>query len=551
MERHSVAHAVGETLAGLGVDTVFGLTGSGNFVVTNALVAGGARFFSARHEGGAVAMADGWARTTGRVGVASVHQGPGLTNTLTALAEAAKARTPLVVLAGDTPAGALRSNFRVDQHDLARSVGAVAELVYSAASATADAARALRRAQLERRPVVLMMPIDTAAAAAPPMPARLVPLALPAPPAPAADAIARAADLLAAAERPLIIAGRGAVLAGARAPIEALGERIGALLATSAMANGLFAGLPFALGISGGFAAPASAELLAESDAVLALGASLNHWTTRHGGLLGGGAPLIQADLDAGAIGAHQPADVGIVADAAATARLLLAELDARGHRATGRRTDAVAQALAAHGWRDEPYDDSPPPGTIDPRTLAIALNEMLPPDRAVAVDSGAFTGWPAMYLTVADPRAWLFCNAFQSVGLGFGAALGAAVARPDRITVAALGDGGMFLSLPELDTAARLALPVLVVVWDDAAYGAEVHHFAPMGHDVAIARFPDADIAAIARGAGVPAHTVRSADDLAPVAAWAADPRGPLLLDAKVDPTIAADWLKEAFRGG
>src|SRR3712207_9054582 len=90
MERHSVARAGGGALARLGVDTVFGLAGSGNFVVTNALVAGGARFFSARHEGGAVAMADGWARVTGRTGVASVHQGPGLTNTLTALAEAAK-----------------------------------------------------------------------------------------------------------------------------------------------------------------------------------------------------------------------------------------------------------------------------------------------------------------------------------------------------------------------------------------------------------------------------------------------------------------------------
>jgi thiamine pyrophosphate-dependent acetolactate synthase large subunit-like protein len=168
-----------------------------------------------------------------------------------------------------------------------------------------------------------------------------------------------------------------------------------------------------------------------------------------------------------------------------------------------------------------------------------------------VAVDSGAFSGWPAMYLEVADPRAWLFCNAFQSVGLAFGAAIGAAVARPDRITVAALGDGGMFLSLAELDTAARLRVPVLVVVWDDAAYGAEVHHFGPMGQDVGIARFPDADLAAIARGAGVPAHTVRAAGDLEPVAAWAADPGGPLLLDAKVDPGISGAWLAEAFRGG
>lgn len=418
MEANTVAHAVGRTLARLGVDTVFGLAGSGNFVVTNALVTGGARFVSARHEGGAVAMADGWARTTGRVGVASVHQGPGLTNTLTALAEAAKAHTPLVVLAGDTPPGALRSNFRIDQHGLVQAVGAVAERLYSPASAAGDAARALRRAQLERRPVVLMMPIDLQAAVAPAADEAAV-AALPALPVPGAEAIARAADLLAAAQRPLIVAGRGAVLAGARDPLEALGERTGALLATSAMANGLFAELPFALGISGGFAAPSAAQLLTESDVVVSFGATLNHWTTRHGALLRGGSRVIQVDLDAAAIGAHQPADVGIVGDAAEAARLLLAELEARGHRAAGRRTDKIAAAIASRRWRDEPYDDAPPPDTIDPRTLAIALNELLPSDRAVAVDSGAFTGWPAMYLDVADPRAWLFCNAFQSVGLG------------------------------------------------------------------------------------------------------------------------------------
>ena len=156
----TVAAAVGRRLAALGVETVFGVVGSGNLVATEALQRGGARFFAARHETGALCMADGWARVTGRVGVCSVHQGPGLTNAVTGLAEAAKARTPVLVIAGDTPGAALTSNFRIDQHDLANSVGAIAETVYSAASAEADAARAYRRAALERRPVVLNLPID-------------------------------------------------------------------------------------------------------------------------------------------------------------------------------------------------------------------------------------------------------------------------------------------------------------------------------------------------------------------------------------------------------
>src|SRR5436309_6405431 len=156
----SVADVVGATIAAQGVRDAFGVVGSGNLVVTNALCEGGARFHHARREDGAICMADGYARVTGQVGVCSVHQGPGLTNTITGLTEAAKSRSPLLVLAGETPAAALTSNFRIDQHGLVESVGAIAERLHSAATAADDTLRAYQRAQVERRPVVLMLPID-------------------------------------------------------------------------------------------------------------------------------------------------------------------------------------------------------------------------------------------------------------------------------------------------------------------------------------------------------------------------------------------------------
>ena len=127
----SVADVVGATIAAQGVQDAFGVIGSGNLIVTNALCAGGARFHHARHEGGAICMADGYARVPGGSGSCSVHQGPGLTNTMTGLTEAAKSRTPVLVLAGETPAAALTSNFRIDQHDLVESVGAIADRVHS------------------------------------------------------------------------------------------------------------------------------------------------------------------------------------------------------------------------------------------------------------------------------------------------------------------------------------------------------------------------------------------------------------------------------------
>ncbi len=157
--------------------------------------------------------------------------------------------------------------------------------------------------------------------------------------------------------------------------------------------------------------------------------------------------------------------------------------------------------------------------------------------------------GWPAMYLSVPDPAGFVFNQSYQSIGLGLGAAIGAAVARPDRLTVAALGDGGAFMALGEFETAARLGLAMLIVVYNDAAYGAEVHHFAPQGHPVDTVRFPDTDFAALGRAVGARAATVRAPEDLAAVEGWLEDPEGPFVLDAKVTPTVVAEWLEDAFR--
>ncbi len=550
-EATSVADVVGATIAAQGVKDAFGILGSGNLIVTNALARGGARFHHARHEGGAVCMADGYARVSGRVGVCSVHQGPGLTNTMTGLTEAAKSRTPVLVLAGETPAAALTSNFRIDQHDLVESVGAIADRVHSPRTAADDAQRAYQRAVIERRPVVLMLPIDIqpqrAASDHPTQP----PLPVFEPPAPNPRAITKAADALANANRTAIIAGRGAVLADAREDLESLGQQTGAILATSAPANGLFAGLPYALGISGGFASPFGAELLPQADTVIVVGASVNHWTTKHGALISNDATVIQIDSNANAFGRNYPVDIAVLGDAKASITALREELQRRGPATTGFRTPELAEQIARRHWRHEPYEDAGTDEWIDPRTLTIALNDLLPAARNVAVDSGHLTGYPSMYLDVHDPRAWVFANGFQAVGLGLGNAIGASIARPDVPTVAALGDGGTFLALPELETAARLKLTLLVLIYDDSAYGAEVHHFAPMGHDVSLVRFPDADLAAIAAAAGAKSATVRNTDDLAVVEEWLVNPHGPLVLDAKVNPTICAEWLEEAFRAG
>ncbi|WP_103337226.1 thiamine pyrophosphate-binding protein [Amycolatopsis sp. CA-126428] len=536
----NVAELVGRTLAGLGAGTAFGVVGSGNFEVTNALRAGGVRFVAARHEGGAASMADAYARMSGQVSVLSLHQGCGLTNAVTGITEAAKSRTPMLVLTADSAAASVLSNFRIDQDGLAEAVGAVPERVHSAATAVADTVRAFRTARQQRRTVVLNLPLDVQAQPAP-APPPLPDIPGPALVRPDTAAVAALANLLAAAERPVFIAGRGA--RGSGDVLRELAARCGALPATSAVAHGLFHGDPFALGISGGFASPAAAELIVGADLVVGWGCALNMWTTRHGKLLSPHAKLVQVDVEQAALGAHRPIDLGVVGDVTGTALDVLALAPSR----QGYRTDEVAARIAAGRWNDVEHEDLSGDGRIDPRTLSRLLDELLPAERIVSIDSGNFMGYPSAYLSVPDEHGFCFTQAFQSIGLGLGTAIGAALARPDRLPVLGTGDGGFHMALSELDTAVRLELPLVVIVYNDAAYGAEIHHFGDA--DLTTVRFPDSDLAAIARGFGCTGVTVRSAADLPAVHEWLAGPRSaPLVIDAKIADDGGSWWLAEAF---
>lgn len=547
----TVAELVGQTLASLGIDRCFGVVGSGNFEVTNAMRQAGVEYIATRHEGGAATMADAYARVAGRPAVVSVHQGCGLTNAATGIGEAAKSRTPLIVVAAESAPAAVHSNFAMDQDALARSVQAVPERVHSAATAVADTVRAYRTAANERRTVVLNLPLDVQSQLAPAVTAPpTVPTALPL--RPARQAVHELADILAGANRPVFVAGRGG--RAARQQILALAEHSGALVATSAVAKGLFNGEDFDLGISGGFSSPLAAELISGADLIVGFGCALNMWTMRHGRLIGSGTRVVQVDLDDAALGAHRPIALGVQGDCAATAADALEVLAARGPSRTGYRTAEVAARITAGiSWRDTAHHDAGGNGRIDPRTLTAALDGILPAERIVAVDSGNFMGYPSQYLSVPDEQGFCFTQAFQSIGLGLPTAIGAGLARPDRLPVLGTGDGGFHMAIAELDTAVRLGLPLVCIVYNDAAYGAEVHHFGigDPAADMSTVTFPDTDFAALGRGFGADGVTVREVADLEQVERWLeAKPDRPLVIDAKVVSDGGAWWLAEAFQG-
>lgn len=543
----TVAQQVGKYLAHLGVGKAFGVVGSGNFEITNALRAAGVPFIATRHEGGASTMADAYARMSGKVGVVSVHQGCGLTNAGTGISEAAKSRTPMIVLAAEAPAHLIHSNFTMDQRDYARSLLATPVRVNSAETALSDTLRAYKTALRERRTVVLNLPTDVQAQnAVGDIPTE--PVEHKADLQPASDEVTALAEALRKSSRPVFVAGRGG--REAKHEIMALAAHTGALVATSAVAKGLFNEDPYNLGISGGFSSPMTAELISNADLIVAFGCALNMWTMRHGKLISDTSVVAQVDIEDGALGAHRPIDVPVLGGSAATASAVLAVMEQDG--GTRYRTSDIKQRIDQYArWDQTETEDLSVPGkSIDPRELTRRINEILPSDRIVSIDSGNFMGYPSQYLDVPDEFGFCFTQAFQSIGLGLYTAIGAAMAQPERLPVLGTGDGGFLMAIQELETATRHELPLVAIVYNDAAYAAEVHHFGN-DKDLGAVTFPDTDIAAIARGFGATGITVRDISDLAALQDWVdSNPTTPIVIDAKISNDGGSWWLQEAFQG-
>jgi len=534
-----VSVAIGRALAAVGVAHVFGVIGSGNFHLTNAMIDAGVGFTAARHEMGATVMADAYTRTSGRVSAVSLHQGCGLSNALTGIAEASKCHSPILVITGDTASGDENSNFHIDQDAAVTAMGATAMRVTAPQTAVAEAVKALTRAVTQRETVVLSVPVDIQEHLIEFDESALVaPRPLPSGPSP--QALAELVRVLGDARRPVIVAGRGA--GDAKQEIVRLAETIGALLVTSAGGRGLFADQEWALDIMGGFSTEGAAELISGADVVAGFGVSFNKWTARDGALLRN-ATVVHVDDRSTAIGQHRPVDLAVIGDAAVVAAQAADALAERGVTRGYRTPDVRRRVEAARYWRDQPFEPLRESGCVDPRSLTNLLDEMLPIERVVIPDGGNVNCYPSAHLRVPDQRGFCFPLAFQAVGMGLAAGIGAGIAQPERMAVVGTGDGAFMMSLAELDTAVREGLGMVVIVYNDSAYGAEVNLFQPYTDDLEIVRFPDTDIARIARGFGAEGVTVRSIDDVAAVQGWIDGPRDrPLVIDAKV--ATFPSWL-------
>lgn len=531
-----VFEALAKALTDHDVSTLFGLIGDGNLFMADSFAREpSTRYVAAGNEAGAVLMANGYASVSGRLGVVTVTHGPGLANALPPLIDSVRSRMPLLVVAGDTGSEDQKTLQKIPQRQLVAPTGAGFEQVRAPRTAVQDLATAVRRALVERRPIVLNVPVDfmwedvtyVRAGSGYAGPQAVVP---------DSEALEAVVGVLAGARRPIVLGGRGASTPRARAALLRLAERVGAPVACTVRGLDLFRGEPFDLGLFGTSSSQVALETIGRSDCVVAFGATLNPWTTDSGALLEG-KRLIQVDIDPSVIGQHLGVDAAVIGDSATSAEAMVHLLDEADIRASGFRSADLAQRLSslvdAENAGERAGDDP-----VDLRLAMSYLDKILPQDRVVVMDAGRFMFEAYKLMHVARPTDFVHTCNFGSIGLGMGNAIGAAVAAPDRPVLLVCGDGGFMLGgLAEFTSAVRNRVDLIVMVMNDGSYGAEHIQFRNRDMDPALTTFEWPEFAPLAVALGGDGKVVRTAGDLKVVEQALERRDRPLLIDVKLDP--------------
>jgi sulfoacetaldehyde acetyltransferase len=554
-QRMTPSEAFVETLVANGVKDVFGIVGSAYMDAHDLFPLAGIRFLSVAHEQNAAHMADGYARATGRHGVCIGQNGPGITNFVTAIAAAYWAHSPVVAItpeAGSLTAG-LGGFQETDQLPIFSKITKWQTHVNSPTRIAELTGRAFHYALHERGPVQVNIPrdyfygeIDTAIPQ---------PFAIGRGPGDRA-AIRAAAQLLAEARFPVIVAGGGVAFAGAGDELKQLAEYLTAPVVNSYLHNDTFpASHELAAGPLGYQGSQAAMRLIEKADVVLALGSrlgpfgtlpqyGLDYWPKT--------AKIIQIDADLRVLGLVRPVELAINGDARASAAALVEDLrQIAGSRPRNverlqliaAEKEAWQATLAAQAGVNEP-------GRVDPRRALAALAKARPANAMVATDIGNVCSVSNSYLQFDEPNSFFAAMAFGNCGYAYPTALGAKVGRPDRPSIAYIGDGAWGMSLAEVMTAVRENIPAVAVVFNNGQWGAEkrnqIDYFDNrfLGTELENPNF--ADVAVAMGAAGI---TVEHEDQVGDALQSAIASNRPTVINLRLTQALGDPFRRDAFK--
>lgn len=464
--------ALVKALEANGIDSVFGIPGVHTLDIYDAYIDSDfVQTYLPRHEQGAGFMADGYARVTGKPGVAVVVTGPGVTNVVTAVGEAFADSSRVLVIATNLErkyVDQLEGNLHemTDQLGVMRPVTKWHRRVMSAAEIPGTIADALTELGTGRpRPVYVEIPIDVLAQR---ITLPELPKAAPKRIEPDSDDIRRAADLIAAANRVFILAGGGAVSPEASTLLRELAHELGAPVCTSLMGKGAIPeDDPYATGAFGYRWSPESpvVPLMTGSDLTIAVGTGLGVRSTANG-TMPLPLPLVHIDIDGNEMGKRYPTEVPIVADAAASLSALLQAVRA-GKRPRSRWPEEAVRAAREQNF--EPADERA--ARYVPYLRAV--RDALPRDGILVNDMTMMSYEGVRYFPVYEPRTYTFPRGFGTLGSSLPTAIGAKIGLPDRAVVSFNGDGGFQFTMQEIGAAVHHRIPLPIVIFNDSTHTA------------------------------------------------------------------------------
>lgn len=542
METTGVGDLLVRALIEHGVNELFALSGGHLDPIFQACAEQGVRIIDTRHEAAAVHMADGYARATGRPGVALVTAGPGVTNAVTGVANAYMDAIPLICIGGRSP---MRDDDRLplqgmDQVALMAPITKFARTVLQPERIVEYFEMAWRHATTGRPgPVFLDIPIDVLFT--PVRPGELVRLGHNGVPrsAPSVEAVDRALDLLEAADRPVIFAGGGAWFSGAQEEVRQFAAMAQVPVLSNAKARGI---IPEWSDLGYGNFALASSPLATReagpADVVLLLGARVGMFTgTGSRSAIPADAKVIQVDIEPEEIGRARDVDVALAGDVRETLLLMMDRARGRQFRDHSAWIGGLAASKAAlRAMHDVPASRDEP---IHQSRLAREVANVIAGDGIIVADGGETSIWMAEQAIVLNAGDWLTHGYLGCLGTGIPFAIAAKVARPEKRVLAIVGDGSAGLNIAEFDTAVRHNIPIVVVVNNDQGWGMIRHgQRARYGPDRVVgAELGPTRYDLVAEGFGVHAELVTSASAIGPALQRAFASGKPACLNVMTDP--------------
>lgn len=513
-----------------GVDFIFGVPGEETLDILDSLLDSPLRFIVARHEQGAAFMADVYGRLTGRAGVCLGTLGPGATNLLTGIADAFLDRVPLVAITGQVSRDRMHkeSHQYIDVMAMLRPVTKWHAQLSTATIIPEAVRKAFKIAQAEKPGAThLELPEDVAEGPV----ENLAPLRVQAPfvPEPLERQIRRAVDILAGARRPVLLAGNGVWRERAHEAVRAFARRLNIPVVHTFMGKGVMPDRdPLSLYALGLRLRDYPAREVERADVIIAVGYDFVEYAPCFWNP-GQDKRVIHVDVSPAEVDTHYIVEVGVLGDLSMSLQEMAERVRPFDPQWAKRAREAVVTGFEAESA-------GPPSWPLRPQQIITELRAALAPEDIVVCDVGAHKLWMARMFPCEAPRTCLISNGFAAMGIGVPGAIAAKLLYPHRQVVAVTGDGGFLMNSQELETAVRLGLPIVVLVWRDDGYGViRWKQLVRFGRPSSV-EFGNPDFVAYARSFGAEGFRVEGPDELRPILSEALRCGRPAVIDCPVD---------------